>query len=67
MVLGGRALGRCLGHQCSSFMNRISALIKEPREFSCPFHCVQTQQKDSKKLAVNQELDPHQALSLLAT
>ena len=67
MVVESRLLGRCLGHQCRSLMNRISALIKDPREISCPFHCMQTHKKDSKNLAMNQDLGPHQALNLLAT
>ena len=34
MVSGGRASGRCLGHEGGAIMNRISALTKEIPESS---------------------------------
>lgn len=55
MVLGGPAIGRCLGHEGRALVNAISALLKETpqsslallMEFSIsvplPFPCAETQ------------------------
>lgn len=40
MVLGSGALSRYLSHGSGAIMTRISALLGDPTELSCPFYHV---------------------------
>ena len=61
MILGGGGFGRWLGHEGGALMNGISALIRDPREFSSPFCCVRTRRE-----VFNPEEGLHQKPTMLA-
>ena len=41
MVLGGGALGRCLGHEDGALVNGVSAFVKGPRKPASPYEVIE--------------------------
>ena len=62
MVLGGRVLGRYLGHKGGTLLNGFSALIMGLLRVSLPLlSCEDTTKRES---SMNQEADRHQTQNL---
>ena len=62
MVLGGRALGRYLGHEGGTLMNGLSALIMGLQRVPLPLLSFEDTAKRSPSM--NQEEGPHQTQNL---
>lgn len=65
VVLGGGALGRCLGHKGRAPMSRINDLIKETTE-NCLLSCLFSPCKVTarRQPSINQEACPQQTSNL---